>query len=118
MMGDHQVTLRLAPAPGSISGPSMGSSWQASTLWWAPESPVQSGMGRSGSQHILCVCFSQHNEWDPVNVILTGSKDGVVRMWSLYYVQVPDDSKVEPEGPKRPNCSPARSEPSLGRLHG
>ena len=43
-------------------------------------------MGRS--QHILCVCFSQYNEWDPMNAILTGSTDGVVRMWSLDYVQV------------------------------
>ena len=46
-------------------------------------------LGRS--QHILCVRFSQHNEWDPMNVIFTGSTDGVVRMWSPDYVQVPKD---------------------------
>ena len=50
---------------------------------------VNTLVGQIGrSQHILCVCFSQYNEWDPMNVILTGSTDGVVRMWSLDYVQV------------------------------
>ena len=34
------------------------------------------------------LCFSQFNKWDPMNVILTGSTDGVVQMWSLDYVQV------------------------------
>lgn len=68
------------------------------------------GGGRSGSQHILCVCFSQYNEWDPANVILTGSTDGVVRMWSLDYVQVPDElatKKVE-----EPLRSPLPSQPT------
>ena len=57
-----------------------------------PLATVNTLIGQMGrSQHILCVCFSQHNEWDPLNVILTGSTDGVVRMWSLDYVQVPKD---------------------------
>ncbi|KAK2725756.1 hypothetical protein QYM36_000293 [Artemia franciscana] len=42
-------------------------------------------------QQILCVAFSQALEWDPRNVVLTGSTDGVVRMWCLEYVQVPID---------------------------
>lgn len=54
-----------------------------------PLASVNTLVGQIGrSQHILCVCFSQYNEWDPMNVILTGSTDGVVRMWSLDYVQV------------------------------
>ena len=40
---------------------------------------------------ILCVAFSTYNEWDQQNVIITGSSDGVVRMWSLDFVQVPID---------------------------
>ena len=54
-----------------------------------PLASVNTLVGQIGrSQHLLCVCFSQHNEWDSMNVILTGSTDGVVRMWSLDYVQV------------------------------
>ncbi len=54
-----------------------------------PLASVNTLVGQIGrSQHILCVCFSQFNEWDPMNVILTGSTDGVVRMWSLDFVQV------------------------------
>ena len=49
---------------------------------------AHSGQLPSGRQ-ILCVCTSQHHEWDRENVIMTGSSDGVVRMWSLDYVEVP-----------------------------
>lgn len=59
------------------------------TINGEPLASVNTLVGQMGrSQHILCVCFSQMNEWDPMNVILTGSTDGVVRMWSLDYVQV------------------------------
>ncbi|KAL5018829.1 hypothetical protein ScPMuIL_004551 [Solemya velum] len=47
----------------------------------------------SRNQQILCVTMSQLLEWDSRNVILTGSSDGVVRMWSVEYVQLPDDDK-------------------------
>lgn len=40
-------------------------------------------------QQILCVTFSVAREWDQQNVVITGSTDGVVRMWSMEYVQVP-----------------------------
>ena len=40
-------------------------------------------------QQILCVCCSEYNEWDRENVVMTGSADGVVRMWSIDYVEVP-----------------------------
>ncbi|XP_053688917.1 WD repeat and FYVE domain-containing protein 3 isoform X2 [Sabethes cyaneus] len=40
-------------------------------------------------QQILCVIFSCKNEWDKDNVIITGSTDGVVRIWSLDHVQIP-----------------------------
>merc|ERR1719361_2366190 len=40
-------------------------------------------------QQILCVACSQMNEWDRENVIMTGSSDGVVRMWSMDLIEVP-----------------------------
>ncbi|XP_017491941.1 PREDICTED: WD repeat and FYVE domain-containing protein 3-like, partial [Rhagoletis zephyria] len=36
---------------------------------------------------ILCLAFSTYNEWDANNVILTGSSDGVVKLWTVAYVQ-------------------------------
>ncbi|XP_025205063.1 WD repeat and FYVE domain-containing protein 3 [Melanaphis sacchari] len=51
---------------------------------------VDTSVGRADRmQQILCVAFSQAIDWDPQNVIITGSSDGVVRMWSMEYVQVP-----------------------------
>ncbi|XP_059046581.1 WD repeat and FYVE domain-containing protein 3 [Achroia grisella] len=47
---------------------------------------ADTGGGRERSHQVLCVAFSQTREWDPLNVILTGSSDGVVRMWSIDYV--------------------------------
>jgi hypothetical protein len=36
-----------------------------------PLASVNTLVGQIGrSQHIFCVCFSQFNEWDPMNVIL------------------------------------------------
>lgn len=53
---------------------------------------VNTATGRSDrTQQILCVAFSYLNEWDNQNVVMTGSSDGVVRMWSTDYVQVPKD---------------------------
>eukprot|EP00094_Tigriopus_californicus_P005213 TCALIF_05026-PB protein Name:"Similar to WDFY3 WD repeat and FYVE domain-containing protein 3 (Homo sapiens)" AED:0.04 eAED:0.04 QI:7/0.93/0.68/1/1/1/16/134/3650 len=51
------------------------------------------------SQQILCVCCSQFSEWDRENVIMTGSSDGVVRMWSVDYIEIPvgEKSKTPPE---------------------
>ncbi|CAG9859319.1 unnamed protein product [Phyllotreta striolata] len=58
-------------------------------------------------QQILCVAFSQTHEWDCQNVIMTGSTDGVTRMWSIDYVQVPDEqsTNVKPEPPKSPKTA-------------
>lgn len=58
-------------------------------------------------QQILCVSFSCVNEWDSQNVVITGSTDGVVRMWSLDYVQVPKNEKIVT--PKAsPNTTPKK----------
>ena len=55
------------------------------TLPATPPSPSSP----SSAHQILCVCASQFQEWDRENVVMTGSSDGVVRMWSLDYVEVP-----------------------------
>lgn len=44
-------------------------------------------------QQILCVTFSTAREWDQQNVVITGSTDGVVRMWSMEHVQVPIETE-------------------------
>jgi WD40 repeat protein len=42
---------------------------------------VNTCVGRADRmQQILCVAFSQTHEWDPLNVIMTGSTDGVTRV--------------------------------------
>lgn len=42
---------------------------------------VDTSVGRADRmQQILCVAFSQAIDWDPHNVIITGSSDGVVRV--------------------------------------
>ena len=51
---------------------------------------VASSQSLSTTQ-ILCIAFSTFNEWDHNNVIMTGSSDGVVKMWSIEYIQVPID---------------------------
>ncbi|XP_059163899.1 WD repeat and FYVE domain-containing protein 3-like isoform X2 [Physella acuta] len=69
---------------------------------------VNTSTGRN--QQIFCVCFSQMNEWDIQNVVLTGSSDGVVRMWSVEYVQVPKEpttfAKDSTDGSKDESVSP------------
>ncbi|KAK3895111.1 hypothetical protein Pcinc_001157 [Petrolisthes cinctipes] len=57
---------------------------------------VNTALGaHSPLQQILCVSFSTMYEWDQGNVIMTGSSDGVVRMWGIEYVQVPADESAE-----------------------
>ena len=74
-------------------------------------------------QQILCVAFSQTHEWDSQNVISTGSTDGVVRMWSMDYVQVPAEDEETQEVPianerkKEPSVEEDRNESTKKRVH-
>lgn len=54
---------------------------------------------------ILCLAFSAYNEWDSSNVILTGSSDGVVKLWTVQYTQ----ELIELEN----KCDPSSSDSSL-----
>lgn len=61
-----------------------------------PLATVNTSIGSADRmQQILCVSFSTAREWDQQNVIITGSTDGVVRCWSIEYVQKPIE-KDEP----------------------
>lgn len=52
-----------------------------------PLSNTNSMIVSQNSSQILCLAFSTYNEWDANNVILTGSSDGVVKLWTVLYVQ-------------------------------
>lgn len=62
-------------------------------VWSANGDPLATVNTSIGSadrmQQILCVTFSTAREWDQQNVVITGSTDGVVRCWSIEYVQKP-----------------------------
>ncbi|KAG0419299.1 hypothetical protein HPB47_004226, partial [Ixodes persulcatus] len=79
---------------------------------------VNTATGRSDRlQQILCVCFSQLNEWDNQNVIMTGSSDGVVRMWSADYVQIPvEEKKLNPSLAMTPTAVVEPSETMAERI--
>ncbi len=53
-------------------------------------------------QQILCVTTSQMHEWNRENVIMTGSSDGVVRMWSIDFVEV----AINDQGAEVPASAP------------
>eukprot|EP00058_Branchiostoma_floridae_P010550 XP_002596038.1 hypothetical protein BRAFLDRAFT_202950 [Branchiostoma floridae] len=68
-------------------------------VWTINGEPIASvnTMTTGRNQQILCVCMSELMEWDVQNVIMTGSSDGVVRMWSVEFVQVPDSEVAREE---------------------
>lgn len=54
---------------------------------------VNTCVGRADRmQQILCVAFSTANEWDALNVVITGSTDGVVR---VCHVVLPQQSMCD-----------------------
>ncbi|KAL0964146.1 hypothetical protein UPYG_G00319740 [Umbra pygmaea] len=51
-------------------------------------------------QDILSICFTQRNEWDPQNVLVSGCADGIVRIWKIEYTKKsPDPPQKEPSTP-------------------
>ncbi|XP_061381193.1 WD repeat and FYVE domain-containing protein 3 isoform X2 [Danaus plexippus] len=61
-------------------------------VWSINGEPLGSAeAGGDRAPQVLCVAFSQTREWDPLNVVITGSTDGVVRMWSIDYVAKTED---------------------------
>ncbi|KPJ11169.1 WD repeat and FYVE domain-containing protein 3 [Papilio machaon] len=53
---------------------------------WSINGQLLGAADGGAGQQLLCAAFSQAREWDPLNVIITGSTDGVVRMFSIDYV--------------------------------
>uniref|UniRef100_UPI003AAAFB81 WD repeat- and FYVE domain-containing protein 4 n=1 Tax=Centroberyx gerrardi TaxID=166262 RepID=UPI003AAAFB81 len=64
---------------------------------------------------ILCVSFTQRNEWDARNVIVTGCADGIVRIWRTEYTrtQLPGPPE-EPVSPGQDHT--AQTERDVGSL--
>ncbi|XP_033108223.1 WD repeat and FYVE domain-containing protein 3-like isoform X3 [Anneissia japonica] len=60
---------------------------------------VNTSTGRE--QQILCCAMSELVEWDQQNVIMTGSSDGVIRMWSVEFVQVPKENTTNDKVPEK-----------------
>ncbi|CAO2639174.1 WD repeat and FYVE domain-containing protein 3 [Lemmus lemmus] len=66
-------------------------------VWSINGNPIVSVNTFTGrSQHIVCCCVSEMNEWDTQNVIVTGHSDGVVRFWRMEFLQVPETPAPEP----------------------
>lgn len=74
--------------------------------------PTVSSINSQNLSQILCIAFSTYNEWDLDNVILTGSSDGVVKMWSIRYFQERDEEDEPSENlSSRSSSSPDVSTP-------
>lgn len=69
----------------------------------------------AGEVQVLCVAQSQWAEWDRQNVLMTGSSDGVVRMWSLDYVEVPVGAAAD-ASPAAPSPEPKSEVSTMTRL--
>ncbi|CAL8113792.1 unnamed protein product [Orchesella dallaii] len=52
-----------------------------------PLAIVDTSMNSSVHSTVLCIAFSTLNDWDADNVVVTGSTDGIVRFWSLAFIQ-------------------------------
>uniref|UniRef100_A0A663EJ85 WDFY family member 4 n=1 Tax=Aquila chrysaetos chrysaetos TaxID=223781 RepID=A0A663EJ85_AQUCH len=42
--------------------------------------------------HIVCCCFAEVMDWDTRSIIITGSTDGVVRLWKTEYTNATDQA--------------------------
>lgn len=114
-LSDH-VGLVAAVSINDLTGDIATCSATWLHLWSVNGDPLATVNTSIGSadrmQQILCVAFSTAREWDQQNVVITGSTDGVVRMWSMEYVQVPlaaekqksikDEETVKPTNEKLP----------------
>lgn len=81
--GDLVASVNTLHVPLPMSAGMMRMGGQAHQ----PLSNTNSMIVSQNSSQILCLAFSTYNEWDANNVILTGSSDGVVKLWTVIYVQ-------------------------------
>lgn len=54
---------------------------------------VKENTSLQNNNHIQCCAMSELSEWDEENVILTGSVDGVVRMWGIEFFDEAEKSR-------------------------
>lgn len=67
-----------------------------------------------GQLQLLSVCFSQFHEWSSNEVIVTGSSCGSIAIWSVRFVQVPDESALLEF--KQNESKPRRVRPQLVKM--
>ena len=89
----RQLTLHPSPivaiAINSLTGDIVTSSGQKLFYWTVNgELLVQGNHFLKLGYRINVIVTSEFCEWDPRNVIITGSTDGVVRIWSVEYARV------------------------------
>ncbi|XP_051474966.1 WD repeat- and FYVE domain-containing protein 4 [Apus apus] len=46
----------------------------------------------SPESRVVCCCFAEVMDWDTRSIIITGSTDGVVRLWKTEYTSSPDEA--------------------------
>ena len=84
----------VAIAINSLTGDIVTSSGQKLFYWTVNgELLVQGNHFLKLGYKINVIVTSEFCEWDPRNVIITGSTDGVVRIWSVEYAKVPNYPK-------------------------
>ncbi|XP_072138983.1 WD repeat- and FYVE domain-containing protein 4 isoform X2 [Mobula birostris] len=58
-------------------------------LWTLNGQPIASiNTSAEPTKQILCCCFTEVQEWDPRNVIITGHADGTVQLWKTEFTRV------------------------------
>ncbi|KAJ8014052.1 hypothetical protein DPEC_G00036250 [Dallia pectoralis] len=71
-------------------------------LSWLDTSCCYDVTSCSSERDILSVCFTQRNEWDSRNVLVSGSADGIVRIWRTEHNRTSADSPGESSSPGQP----------------
>ncbi|XP_071420399.1 WD repeat- and FYVE domain-containing protein 4 isoform X5 [Pithys albifrons albifrons] len=62
-------------------------------LWTVNGQPLTSiNTACSLTCRIVCCCFAAVMDWDTRSIIITGSTDGVVRLWKVEYTSTPDQA--------------------------
>ncbi|XP_030628686.1 WD repeat- and FYVE domain-containing protein 4 [Chanos chanos] len=84
---DHSTAVS-ALAINDLTGEIVSCAGTHMYLWTMKGHLLTSLDTSSGSEdNILCCCFTQKNEWDSRNVIVTGCEDGIVRIWKTEYTR-------------------------------
>ncbi|KAM7016761.1 WD repeat- and FYVE domain-containing protein 4 [Passerculus sandwichensis] len=87
----HEESLRSV-AINNSTGDIVSCAGSQLYLWTVNGQPLAStSTACSPSCHLLtCCCFAEVMDWDTRSIIITGSTDGVVRLWKMKYSNTPE----------------------------